>query len=143
MPLAQEDCTYLQRQVQRLLQRYDPVAHETLTGRITDIQDPRHQLLVYLQQTRNFYAERSTQRYQEMLNRFSRNVHPEAGGVIQQITVTLSEEEQEIYEMPQGEINLADVQQLMPSFRNYESFITALNEIIKDIERETRAYEGA
>ena len=78
-----------------------------------------------------------------MLNRFSRNVHPEAGGVIQQITVTLSEEEQEIYEMPQGEINLADVQQLMPSFRNYESFITALNEIIKDIERETRAYEGA
>lgn len=107
MPLGRQDCIELTREVEQLLQQFDPASLELVLRSTERYNDPRRYFVELLRTIRHLYAERSGGMHGIILDRMNHFVRLSDGGPIRGISVTLTPAERERYGTE--EVNLAEL----------------------------------
>ena len=132
MPLDQQDCIYLVREVQRLLRDYDPSSLELLLGLTEPEEDPRRYLVRLLGALIRIYSERSGGQYGSILDRINHFVRLQDGSPVRGVSVALSPMEREVYRTE--EFRLAELP-------DRSEFLAELRTVLQDVIRETESPE--
>jgi hypothetical protein len=133
VPLSQQDCIELVREVQALLREYDPASLELVLQATEPNDDPRRYVVQLLGTVARIYSERSGGMYGPILDRINNFVRAQDGSPVRGLSVVLSPVERELYST--DEVNLAQLP-------DRSEFLTELKSIILEIVSETESPEG-
>jgi hypothetical protein len=128
MALSREDVLDITRYLQSTLRRTDPSAYEIAVEFTERVDEPARYLLSFLLTLTKVYSERSAGAYPDILDRMNRYVRTSEGGPVRGISVHLTPQERELYQVE--EVNIAEI----PDRTN---LIADLRRLISTIERET------
>jgi hypothetical protein len=133
MPLSQQDCIELVREVQALLREYDPASLELVLRATEPNDDPRRYFVNLLGTIARIYSERSGGMYGPILDRVNQFVRLESGLPVRGLSVVLSPLEREVYQA--DEVDLAQLP-------DRSEFLAELKRIIGDVVHETESPDG-
>jgi hypothetical protein len=128
MALSREDVLDITRYLERTVSRTDRYAYEIAVEFTERVDEPTRYLLNFLLTLTKLYSERSAGAYPDILDRINRYVRTSEGGPVRGISVHLTPEERELYQVE--EVNFAEI----PDRTN---LIADLRRLISSIERET------
>ena len=132
MPLSQQDCIELVREVQGLLREYDPGSLELVLRATEPQEDSRRYIVQLLGTIVRIYSERSGGMYGPILDRINHYVRLQDGSPVRGLSVELSPVERVVYNT--DEVNLAELP-------DRSEFLAELKRIIAEIILETESPE--
>lgn len=124
MPLTREDWVVLSRQIEELIRRFDPVAHDAVLNSTERFDDPRRYVIEQIRTLMRYYSERSGGKHGQILDRVNRYVRQPDGRPVRGISVELTPGERERYQT--DELNLAELP-------DHNAFVNELESILADI----------
>jgi hypothetical protein len=128
MPLSRQDCLELFRDLEGLLNEYDPRGYEAIFRITETAEDPRRAIVNFLRTMIHYYSERSGGEHGRVLDDLNNYVRQADGQPIRGIAVMLSPDERERFGT--SEVDLA----LLP---DRSELLQNLNTLLRDIARES------